>query len=677
LQPHPTSRFATVHAPLRTSRPATRRKLISRLEEDLARATTSAVALAVSIGALVALAFQQGGYFPAGYLRTGAVAFAGLGIVLLTRRGRRLPRPALVAMVGMVALTLWTWLSLGWTSAPVSGWQDLQRNLCYVGILGLAVEAVGSGRLARFVVWAVLIAASFIVLAGLHSRLFPQSLSHLQVYRLAYPFGYWNTFGALAGFAATVAAGLAAERRTSPLLRSLCAVLAVLCLVTMYFSLSRGAWLAVFAGAVVLVVVSPNRIGQLITVLIVGGLSAIAIARLGSLPALVDNPFAGSGQAAAGRSFAPLLIILAVAAGLLQWLIVAVEPAAARRLRSAHGLRASGRAALIVAAIAALVTAGALAPRELRLIRHGWHSFMQTNVPVSTNQSRLSSLNTSRSDAYRVALDEWKHAPVIGGGAGSYPVNWYRLRHVPEAIQNAHSLYLETMAELGLIGLLLLALLVGSVLWAGFRARRTAFALRRGHASAVIAASTVWLVHTGLDWDWQVTSFTGLALTLAATLFPEERPAEKSPRADWRSKLRFGNWRYSLLLVPVCFAATAYLWAGSDQASRLDDANRLGAAGNYAASLREAATISMVPFSWQARVTAAFAFQDVGELPQADARFAAAAQADPHNWYIRMDWASELLEQGRRPAARHELRVALRLNPKLGAQLVPPLSSLR
>ena len=46
--------------------------------------------------------------------------------------------------------------------------------------------------------------------------------------------------------------------------------------------------------------------------------------------------------------------------------------------------------------------------------------------------------------------------PVAGSGAGTFSNWWLVRRNVPLSTQEAHSLYLETLAELGPLGLALL-----------------------------------------------------------------------------------------------------------------------------------------------------------------------------------------------------------------------------
>src|SRR6185436_19716080 len=89
-------------------------------------------------------------------------------------------------------------------------------------------------------------------------------------------------------------------------------------------------------------------------------------------------------------------------------------------------------------------------------------------------------------------------------------------RRVREKVRDAHSLYLETLGELGLVGLALLLVVIGALAWSILRARVRPVALPRAQVAAVGAAFAAWAVHAAADWDWQVPALTGLAMMLAA-----------------------------------------------------------------------------------------------------------------------------------------------------------------
>ena len=109
----------------------------------------------------------------------------------------------------------------------------------------------------------------------------------------------------------------------------------------------------------------------------------------------------------------------------------------------------------------------------------------------------------NRYDYWRVALDEFSSEPFHGVGAGGYDPGYYLHRRTTEAIQQPHSLELQTLAELGIVGgLLLLAFLAavapgssvrcGAPPRAGSRARSRSRPAVRSPAGWCRRASTGW-----------------------------------------------------------------------------------------------------------------------------------------------------------------------------------------
>jgi O-antigen ligase len=93
---------------------------------------------------------------------------------------------------------------------------------------------------------------------------------------------------------------------------------------------------------------------------------------------------------------------------------------------------------------------------------------------------------------------------------------------VADPARDAHSLPLETLAELGLVGFALLAAWAVGVIRAAARAWRAQPAAAAGLAAALL----VWAVHACLDWDWEMPALTLVALLLAAALVGLSAPRE-------------------------------------------------------------------------------------------------------------------------------------------------------
>ena len=499
-------------------------------------------AIATAAVLLVAMGFDAGGYFPASYLYAGAAAFAVLGVLLAVRTPHWQPSThALIALGALAALAAWTGIAASWSPAPGEGRLAFERALAYVGLFGLAVIGAGSGRHARLALWAALGVATVLVVAGLLSRLAPDVVSgstpDLAGTRLAWPLSYWNTYGTLASLGAILACGLAADPRAHAVVRSGLAGLTVVLLVAMYLSLSRGAWLALFAGFAALLVLGAHRGSLLLTLAVAGGAGALAILRLRGYPELVDEVGGGASQESAGHAYGGQLLLLAGAAAAVQLVIARGRSSvpvmdAMRRFGRPLSI---GLAALALAAAAGVyaVAAATIEGSTANALDDGadwvsrqWDDFLATSnldqAPAS-GTARLTTSRGTRSELYRIAIDGFEAHPLWGDGAGAYHVRWLRTREVDEDVRDAHSLGLETLSELGLIGGAALLAFLGALVAAAVRARIRPGSLRRSEAAAAGAAVIVWVSHSMIDWDWQMPALTGTALLAAAALLPPGR----------------------------------------------------------------------------------------------------------------------------------------------------------
>jgi O-antigen ligase len=128
--------------------------------------------------------------------------------------------------------------------------------------------------------------------------------------------------------------------------------------------------------------------------------------------------------------------------------------------------------------------------------------------------SRLGSAASNRADYWRIAFEESRDRPLQGQGAGGFGPAWLRERPYDEPARDAHSLPLETLLELGLVGLALLLALVGAVAVAARDALRADAAL----AAGPVAVVATWFVHAAIDWDWEMPALTLVAVACAGAL---------------------------------------------------------------------------------------------------------------------------------------------------------------
>jgi O-antigen ligase len=166
----------------------------------------------------------------------------------------------------------------------------------------------------------------------------------------------------------------------------------------------------------------------------------------------------------------------------------------------------------------------------------------RSTQPLSGGVNRLATLQSNRYSYWDVALRAFSAEPIRGVGAGGWSVYWLRYRPVAEFAQDAHSLPLQTLAELGLVGLALLLASIGGIAVAARRALDRAPAL----AAGPIAGAVAYLAHSPLDWDWEMPSVTLIALLLVGVLLAlaeSEAPAARGVSLRTEPALAAGSPR--------------------------------------------------------------------------------------------------------------------------------------
>ena len=109
-------------------------------------------------------------------------------------------------------------------------------------------------------------------------------------------------------------------------------------------------------------------------------------------------------------------------------------------------------------------------------------------------------------------------------GAGGYDKPYFAQRTTSEDIRQPHSLPLQVLAELGIVGGLLLAAALVVIAAGTWRRIRD-----DGRSPVVVAGLGVvvaWLVHTSVDWMHLLPGLTGMALLGAAVLLRPGRASE-------------------------------------------------------------------------------------------------------------------------------------------------------
>jgi O-Antigen ligase len=495
------------------------------------RAFLLLAAAILSIGPTV-LAFITGGYFEEPRL-VATCAVWGLVLLLAFLSPRPLPasRAGWAALGGLCLITVSTAISFAWAPLPSAATDNLVRLLLYVGTLVAALAVLRDRRAGRLLEPALAAGTLVVIGYGLAGRLLPglieMGASSRADGRLEQPITYWNAEGALAAMGMVLCARMAGDSSRPLWVRSLASAGAVPLALGAYLSYSRGAIAAALIGLVVLVAAAPSQaqLRAAVTTFFAGVLTAAASA---ALPGVASLRGTADERVADGAVMLTIIVAAMVGAGLLETWIGRGERSGRLRastLRAARRLPAVAIAALVLTLIA-LVASG-LAERSVA-----------ERPSQVRGAARLTSVDSSRYDYWKVGVDAFAEKPLQGVGSGGFRTVWLRERPAPGYALEVHSLPLEVAVELGLVGLLGFLMFIGGLTVAA----RRALTAERLAATGPVAAGVVFLLHSSIDWDWQIPAVTLPAIILFAAVVAL---AESDAQPDALEDLITHDWRFN------------------------------------------------------------------------------------------------------------------------------------
>jgi hypothetical protein len=392
-------------------------------------------------------------------LGCGAIVAAA---VILTPRGRCVyglwPVGLLLAFASLSAL------SVVWSVQPDASWQNAGLMFAYSAVFGTAV-ALARAAPARWpaVIGGVTLAAVVVCGYALLTKVFPSWLDAHDIYaRLQAPYGYWNATGLTAAMGVIGCLWLGARRAGHALLSALAYPATGLLLVALMLAYSRGGLVALALGLALWFAVVPLRLRGA-AVLLTGALAAgLVVAWDFSRHALSSESVALHARVIAGRQLGVLLIAMLV---LLAIVGVAIGFCTSRRPLSRVTRNNAGVVLLSILVLAAIAFVGALAVSHRGLtgsISHGFHSLTNTHAAVPANTpGRLTAIGSVRARYWNEALKVFKAHPALGAGARSYGTARLRYRTEDLEANDAHGFVVQTLSDLGLVGLTIaLALLL-------------------------------------------------------------------------------------------------------------------------------------------------------------------------------------------------------------------------
>ena len=625
----------------------------------------------VAAGVFV-IAFK-GGSFTIGTRGTLAVAL-WWALLLMVAAGfwplARIPLAALVAGAGLTALVVWTGLSMVWGESSEDVLSETNRSATYLAVFAISICAA---RRRNAIAWCDGLAAGLVAVAivALTSRLFPGTFSVGQLprflpsttRRLSFPVDYWNGLGILVALAIPLLLRAATTSR-SAVWRALGLGPIPAVVATIFLTSSRGGMVAALVGALFFLSVAADRWRVLAALAVSLAGSAVAVRVIDARPAVTAG--ATSHVAAAQGRTAALFLLLAC-------LVVGSSYAiGVRYLTGRVALsRRIGRSA--AALLLLLIVVGLVAVHPVARV-HEFKSYPSNLNRQSIQEHLLSGSGTGRWQMWSTAIREFRTQPLHGRGAGSFAAWWAQYGSLPLSVKDAHSLYAETLGELGVIGLLfLLVAFVPGLAAAAFRLRHGSVE-NRMLTAACFSAFAAFVVAAAYDWIWElpivpVVGFILLGLLVGpatAVVSEPNRQAEGGLRPVYR--IAFG-----VTAVAAIVAQAIPLLAGVN----LDASRAAAARGDIYSSARAAARArDLEPWATSPYQQLALVAEQAGDYRQAERWIQQAGNRDPDDWRVWLLAARIQTKAGHLAQARASLERAERLGRAIGL-LPSPTSSNR
>jgi O-antigen ligase len=293
------------------------------------------------------------------------------------------------------------------------------------------------------------------------------------------------------------------------------------------------------------------------------------------------------------------------------------------------------------------------------LARTAWRSF-EHSAPVASQQSRdpadrLTNLGGNRRLLWTVSLDVFADHPVGGIGAGTFQFAWDRSPRRDGHVLDAHSVVIESLAEMGLPGALLVVVLFGALLAAAVRApARAGEGPARGAAAGCAAAFVVFTISACVDWMWESTAVACAGLIVGTLAAAGGGALGRRPRRRLRAAVGLAAAAVLLVQLPVLVAAD-HLRTSQADAGR----------GDFVDALRQAnAAAEAEPWAASAFLQRGLVLEQVGQLSAAAAAVQHATRLEPENWQHWLTLGRIEAERARIGPALAAVARARRLSPR-------------
>lgn len=597
----------------------------------LRRSRLEALGLAAALAAAVCLSARfHGAFYTTTWGPLGLVVAAAAAGLLLA--GRRPARAVAVAAGALVALGVWSAISPAWGGVPAEAWSALDRSLLAAAAV-LVGSLLPSGRDRSRVVAAAVLAGLAAHAVEILVRLAVDGGGDWFAGRwLEGPVGYKNAQAGLAAAGVPLAFWAVGSGRLLARLAGGACIAAFLGVVLL--TQSRGALIVLPIAVALQIGVARSLRLYVFAFPAVGAAALLGLALRDVDAALVSGSLAERDEALRGYVGWALL-----AAGVLA---LAAWPALTSQ-RARRGLAVMFTALAAVALVAGLVAATSSVGRAAEIL-----SDLGSDADPSASaagETRLVSLSSNgRQEAWRVAALMAGRDPLTGAGQGRFATEWSVEREVDLVIRQPHSLELELLSELGVVGLGAFSVFVGA---AGIAAARSP---SRPLAAAALAVLVVAVLQSAADWTW---SFS--ALVFAVLLVVGAAGGGRPP-----VRLRVGTRVATSVAALAVLAAFAGPWLS---ARAIDEAESLRENDPTEAYRKAQAAERLNPWDPESLDVQGSIAEALGDYALAAERYREAASLSSQGWAYEFRRAGALAAAGDEAGARASCRRAIVANP--------------
>jgi hypothetical protein len=513
------------------------------------------------------------------------VLLGGAAVAAAIVWGRRGPMYGAVSLLLFAALAALTTLSVTWAIVPELAYIEAGRTFAYLAVFAAAVAGARlAPRGAHVAIKGIVLAAIAATAYALAARVWPGSIGENEISnRIGQPFEYWNAVGSAAALAIPGLLWLGSRRGGSVAGRVAAYPAMGAAILAILLTQSRGALAAAAIGAIAWFAIVPLRLRSLPVVLVPSIAAGLVAAWALSKDAFAETAEPLAVKESVAGEFGLLLLLMTVV------LVLAGLAVNLGRDRFAPPLRVRRRlgiAALVVACAVPLVafTSVAFSDRGLGGTiedRVDELTSETDTAPTEQGAGRFAAASSTRGKYWREAGRVFEDRRSVGTGAGTFATA--RLRHRTDATvtRHAHGFVPQTLADFGIVGVvlttaLLLAWLVAGARTTALHPRRLPFRRDGGEPLprrdwtpdrvALVALTLIAVVfglQSAIDWTWFVPAPAAMAF-VAAGFVAGRGPAAAVPDGgalDLRAPFRTPSPPRLLAASAVLLAALLTAWA--------------------------------------------------------------------------------------------------------------------